>query len=900
MRSDRIRETYQAFFEQHAHRRVPSASLVPAPTDSSTLLTVAGMQPFKPYFLGLEAPPASRLTSSQRCFRTPDIEQVGNTARHLTFFEMLGNFSIGDYFKPEAIAFAWQLSTDGFGFDPEQIWITVFAGDEELGLGPDEEAIELWEAQGVAAARIVRLPRSENFWQAGPTGPCGPCSELYLDRGVKFGAVDDLPGSNSDRFLEYWNLVFMSNQLHEDGSLSDLPAKNIDTGLGLERMAVIQQGVESVFDTDALAPLIELAVELSGQPYGADPKLTRAIRIIADHSRGAAGLLSDGVVPSNEDRGYVLRRVLRRAILQARVLGIEGPCLGRFAERVIELGVASNPGLGVERSTILRWIGDEELGFGRTLDRGVAMLDRLIADAAGAGQSVIDPAQAFALHDTYGFPFELTTELLAEAGLSADPGEFELLMEEQRRRARAGATTPAGAAAERIGEIVASAAPSEFVGYEQLRVETAIAAARAIDGAVVVKLEQSPFYPAGGGQVCDAGTLRFTDHGGPAEATVIAVERVGDDQVVRIAATEPPPRGAAVEATVDHFARHATMRNHTATHLLQAALRERLGDHVRQAGSAVQPDKLRFDFAHSAPLADGEVAAVELRVNGWIKDALAVRAVEMEQAEAKRLGAMALFGEKYGDWVRMVEVDGVSRELCGGTHVANTAEIGIFAIVAEGSSASNVRRIEALTGPAAIDWYRDAAASLRRTGELLGSLADPVAAAERASARLAELERAAAAAGSARAGELADELASTAEQAIRPDGTGVRLLVTRVEVEPNPKALLDLADRVSAKLGGKAAVVLGAAGTDKVAIVCSLGSTALSAGGADAVAVVRAVAPLVGGGGGGRANAAQAGGRDPAGLDQALAAARAILEAGSPEQGSAAVNGPGERLAGRG
>ena len=388
MRSDEIRETFLSFFEERDHLRVPSSSLVPAPDDTSTLLTVAGMQQFKPYFEGREEPPQRRLTSSQKTFRTVDIEVVGTTKRHLTFFEMLGNFSIGDYFKAESMRFGWELSTGGFGFDPDSIWVTVFEGDEGLGLGPDEEAIEIWREIGVPAERIVPLPASENFWQGGATGPCGPCSEMYIDRGPEFGSDDLRPGDDTDRYLEYWNHVFMTYNLDADGSLTELPQRNIDTGLGLERMAVIQQGVDSVFDTDAFAPLIAYAQEASGHAYGSDPKLTRAMRIIADHTRGSVNLIADGIVPSNEDRGYLLRRIMRRAIQQGRVLGLQPPFFGRFADKVIEQMSGAYPQLEAERATIMRWVDDEEESFGRTLDRGTELLAKLIAEAKRGGQRV--------------------------------------------------------------------------------------------------------------------------------------------------------------------------------------------------------------------------------------------------------------------------------------------------------------------------------------------------------------------------------------------------------------------------------------------------------------------------------------------------------------------------------
>jgi alanyl-tRNA synthetase len=885
MRSDEIRETFLRYFEERGHLRRPSASLVPSVHDPSVLLTTAGMQPLKPYFLGEEEPPSPRLTTCQRCFRTTDIEEVGKTARHLTFFEMLGNFSIGDYFKREAIEFGWELSTVGFGLDPDRIWISVFAGDEELGLGPDEEAIGLWREVGVPEERIVHLPRSENFWQAGPAGPCGPCAEMYLDRGEDFGGRDDLPGDDTERFLEYWNLVFMSYELHEDGSLTDLPSRNIDTGLGLERMAAVQQDVPSVYESDAFRPLVELAEEMSGRAYGDDDRTTRAMRIIADHSRGMAHLIADGVVPSNEDRGYILRRIMRRAIQQGRVLELETPYLGRFAERVIESFGGVYPNLVEQRDTIMRWVSDEEQSFGRTLDRGTELLRRLISDAEREGTSWVDAADAFMLHDTYGFPYDLTKELLAEEGLSVDDAGFEALMEQQRARARTGteAATP-----DRHAEVISfvSAAPeTRFVGYETLRATTSIAAAAAADGAALVKLEESPFYAEGGGQVADSGLIRWDG----SEARVVDVYRVGEDQAVKVVAAESsastavqrgsgrddvslaPQPGQRVEAVVERATRHATMRNHTATHLLHAALRERLGTHVRQAGSAVRPDKLRFDFTHGAPLTPEEVRGIEVRVNGWIKASLPVRALHMDRDEAEALGAIALFGEKYGEWVRVVEVEEVSRELCGGTHVANTAEIGIFAIVSEGSSASNVRRVEALTGPAAIDWFRHRSRQLDEAGALLGSPRDPLAAARRAAERLEELEEAAREASTRQAGELALELAERESTQI----DGLSVVVALADRGADQRALLELADRVRS-LSGDSAVVLGGADRDRVALVAAFADAAVERG-LSAAEVVREAAGVVGGGGGGRPNVAQAGGRDASRLDEALETARRAI-----------------------
>jgi alanyl-tRNA synthetase len=872
MQAKEIRDTYLDFFEERGHRIVPSASLVPSVHDPSVLLTTAGMQPFKPYFLGRERPPAPRLADVQKCFRTTDIEEVGNTARHLTFFEMLGNWSFGDYFKAESIPWGWELSTQGFGMDPERIWVTVFGGDEELGLGPDEEAIEIWRGVGVPDERIVRLGREDNFWQAGPTGPCGPCSELYLDRGEDFGAAGERPGDDTDRFLEFWNHVFMTYDLSGDGVLTELPMRNIDTGMGLDRMAAILQDVPSVFETDLLRPLIDLAEELSGHSYADGGAVTRAMRIVADHSRGAAFLIADGVVPSNEDRGYILRRIMRRAIQQGRTLGLDAPWLGRFAERTIEVMGDAYPELVAEREAIARWVGDEEESFGRTLERGTELLERLIAEAQEAGTSWIDAADAFKLHDTYGFPYDLTKELLAEQGLSVDDGGFEELMEEQRQRARVGSATAHGSEDrhEKVMAFATDAPPTRFVGYETLRATTGLAAVVADDGRALVKLEESPFYAEGGGQVADSGLLRWA--GG--EARVLDVYRVGEDQALEV---EPGggtiESGVAVEALVDHEARHATMRNHTATHLLHAALRERLGDHVRQAGSAVRPDKLRFDFTHGQSLSADDLATVEDRVNEWIKASRPVRWLEMDRAEAERLGAMALFGEKYGEWVRVVEVDEVSRELCGGTHVANTAEVGIFKISSEGSSAANVRRIEALTGPAAIDWFRHSEERLREVGELLGSPQDPLSAARRAAERLREAGEGAKAAAKQQLGEEAERLVAAAANV-----GGVGVVAAEAPIA-DQKQLLELANRVQSKLGGESAIALAGAEGGKVGLVVLVSKGAVD-GGASAAAVVREAAPLIGGGGGGRDEMAQAGGKDASKLAEALDVARQAIERG--------------------
>jgi len=936
MTSDEIRERYLEFFAERGHLRIPSASLVPPAEDRTVLLTTAGMQPLKPYFLGRETPPAPMLTSCQKCFRTPDIDHVGSTLRHLTFFEMLGNFSIGAYFKAEAIRYAWDLSLEVFGFDPADLWVTVFAGDQALGLGPDEEAIELWRAVGVPRERIVACPRSENFWEAGPVGPSGPCSELYIDRGLSFGAPDDLPGGDNERFLEYWNLVFMQydQRVGGDGNhyLQELPTRNIDTGLGLNRLAAILQGKDSVFDTDQFQPLIELGGELAGRSYGEDPVADRSLRILADHARGMSFLIADGVVPSNEDRGYVLRHLTRRAILQARRLHMEPGFLVRYA---------AYPELNDQREAIERWLSSEEDAFGRALEQGTKLLDELIERARSAGQATIAAVDAFTLHDTHGFPIDLTRELAGEHDLGVDEPGFERLMDAQRERSRGASHavilglspasaessaslklgTGSGAGAdprERARALAAEAGfQTSFTGYETEFQQTTVGAVQEVeDGRLLVKLAESPFYAAGGGQVSDTGTIEC-EHG-DCRARVQGVLRLGDDQALEVAVEHGSlQKDEPVLARVDSASRRATERNHTATHLLHAALRERLGAHVRQAGSYVGPDKLRFDFSHTGALSPQELRDVEDAVNAKIASGEPVRAISTTLDEAKRLGAMALFGEKYGDVVRMVQIgDGsYSRELCGGTHVKNTAEIGLFHILAETSSAANVRRVEALTGAGAGELlrarereladiaqtmrttYDRAAEAVRAREQLLRAIEKAAGVkADRVPARLATLSGANGSGGSGDGPGVApgvSDAAALAQLAIGVDGAPV--LVATVEV-PDAKALPGLVDRVKGQLGGDGAIVLGAVVEDRVALVASV-APALVARGLRAGEIVKTAAARVGGGGGGRDTLAQAGGRDPAGLGEALEAARAAIEAvlGAAEPAGRAPGGARER-----
>jgi len=885
--TDEIRETFLGFFEQHDHRRLPSASLVPSAYDPSVLLTTAGMHPLVPYFRGEEKPPHPRLTTVQKCFRTTDIDNVGNTARHLTFFEMLGNFSIGDYFKQAAVEWAWELSQTGFGFAPDDIWITVFEGDEELGLGPDEEAIEAWLSVGVPRERIVLCPRSENFWQGGDSGPCGPCSELYIDRGLEYGTQDDLPGGENERFLEYWNLVFTQYDLGKDErgrpTLAPLPANNIDTGLGLERMAVIQQGVETVFETDTFAPLMALGRELATQ----DPD-ERALRILSDHARAMTFLIADGVVPSNEDRGYILRRIMRRAIQQGNRIGMQPGFLPRFAEKVIAVMGAAYPELERERDPIMRWVRSEEEGFGRTLEQGTKLLEEVIERSLESG--VISGDDAFRLHDTFGFPVALTRELAAEQDLAVDVKAFEALMELQRKRSRIGgisipsaeawgtATVTVGPNSRDLRERAralsrAAGFETDFTGYETLEQHTTIGAVDVDGDRVLVKLAESPFYATGGGQVADGGTIACEI--GNCATRVVDVVRVGDDQAIVVELQRGElTEGERVVARVDRAARTATAANHTATHLLHAALRERLGTHVRQAGSYVGPDKLRFDFSHGERISPEDLQTIEDRVNEWVLRNDHVRPITTTLEEARALGAMALFGEKYGDVVRMVQIgDGTySRELCGGTHVRSTAEIGVFKLQSESSSAANVRRIEAITGPAAVAELRASDAKARAAAALLKTHVEHL---PEAVGELRERARQAAKAASANGAAIAVDAEALAAGATQIAGADVVAEV--VSGAGGAKELMDVADRIKGKLAEESVTVLGAAVDGRVHLVAAV-TPALVARGVKAGAVVKAAAAAAGGGGGGRDTMAQAGGRDPAKLPEAIAAARAAIE----------------------
>jgi alanyl-tRNA synthetase len=834
-----LREGFLSFFEEKGHLRVPSASLVPRADDHSTLLTTAGMQPQMPFFLGRETPPAPLTTTAQKCFRTPDIDEVGNV-RSLTFFEMLGNFSFGQYFKEGAIELASEFVRERLQLDWDRVWATVHAGDPQLGLGPDEVSIELWRKIGMPAERVVPLPTSENFWSVGGPGPCGPDSELHYDRGQAHGCgePDCAPGCNRcERFLEFWNLVFMEFEQHADGTLTPLPTQNIDTGMGLERTAAILQGVMSVYETDGYREIMDWIAAESGVAYGDSPAATKAHRVLADHGRGMTFLIGDGVTPSNEGRGYVLRRIIRRAVQQAQRIGLAD--VYRLPSVVVSQMADAYPELGERAGEIESVVRGEEERFGETLERGMRLFEEL------AGREAIAGEEAFTLAATYGFPVELTVELAEERGQAVDVDGYHAEMERHREISRATGRDELQRAAEFTR---AAGFETEFVGFRKPDVLTQIGALVELDdGLFLAKLRESPFYPAGGGQVSDQGTIELDDGSGTT-AEVVEAYRFGDDQALLLRGTGFA-EGDRVRAVVPWNVRFPTMANHTGTHLLHRALREVLGEHVRQAGSAVRPDKLRFDFTHEHALSTAEREEVERRVNETIFAGLPVHVFETPIDEARRLGAMMLFDEKYGDIVRIVEVPGYSVELCGGTHVASTAEIGSFVILSEGSVGAGVRRIEALT-----------------SGDAWAFL----------DARSRELD------------ELRSELESVRKEAkqkpvpvqvpaetaadVRVEN-GVNVIVQSIE-GLGSEELLDLSDRFKQR-HAPAAVVLGSREDGKVHLVANFDDSVAER--VSASDVVRQAAAIVGGGGGGRATMARAGGKDPEKLPEALAEAERLI-----------------------
>jgi alanyl-tRNA synthetase len=838
-----LREGFQRFYEERGHLRVPSHALVPPADDPSTLFIVAGMQQFKPYFLGLKKPPASRVVSVQKVLRAggkdTDLEDVGRTDRHCSFFEMLGNFSFGDYFKDGAVDLAWEFVTQEMKLDPARLWATVHEGDPTLELDEDTVAIAAWQRVGLPADRIVRLGK-DNFWQAAETGPCGPCSEIFYDRGAEHGCgrADCRPGCECDRYMEFYNLVFMQYDLKPDRTLEPLPAENVDTGLGVERGACVIEDVGSVFDTDGFQLIMNWVAAESGVGYGESPTATKAHRVLADHGRAMSFLIADGVTPSNEGRGYICRRIIRRAVQHGQRIGLDH--VYRLGRVVVEQMGDAYPELREHAEEIERVVRLEEERFRETLARGLKEFDEL------AGKSSISGEDAFVLAATFGFPIELTVELAEERGQPVDVDRFRELMEEHREVSRAGGEKTD---VQRAADFARAAGfRSEFVGYEKTDVLTELGAIEELaDGTFFAKLRESPFYPDGGGQVTDAGELVHEASG--AVATLRAAYRFEDDQVL-VFEGSGFAAGDRVHALVPWTVRFPTMANHTATHLLHAALRQVLGEHVKQAGSAVRPDKLRFDFTHAQALTAEERERIERIVNEKVFEAIPVRTFVTPIEEARKLGAMMLFGEKYGQEVRVVEIDGFSRELCGGTHVRTTAEIGPFAILSEGSVGSGARRIEAVTAGEA--WA------------LLHGQSRELAAVR---AELEQVRR-----------EAKKPKKQEAEVDVEPEVVVVNdtNVVVMEIASVGGDALLDLSDRFKQR-SAPAAVVLGSRENGAVHLVANFDDSVakrLSAGD-----VVKEIAPIVGGGGGGRPTMARAGGKEPDKLPEALARARELISA---------------------
>lgn len=864
-----IRKMFLDYFESQGHLVLKSFSLVPH-NDNSLLLINAGMAPLKPYFTGQEIPPRRRVATCQKCIRTGDIENVGKTARHGTFFEMLGNFSFGDYFKHEAIHWTWEFLTKVIGLDPNRLYPTVF---EE-----DDEAFEIWTKEiGLAPERIHRFDKSENFWEHG-SGPCGPCSEVYYDRGEKYGK-DEYVGSEGDRFMEVWNNVFTQFENDGQGHYTELKNKNIDTGMGLERLAVVVQDVDSIFEVDTIKALLDEVAGIAGTKYKEDKKKDVSLRLITDHIRSCTFMISDGIMPSNEGRGYVLRRLLRRAARHGRMLGIEGEFLAKLAQTVIELSKDGYPELEEKKEMILKVLTEEESKFDKTIDQGLAILSEMEEKMARDGVKVMSGEDAFKLYDTYGFPIDLTKEIMEEKGFSIDEEGFVAAMENQRETARkARKTTNYMGADVTVYQSLDPALTTVFTGYDSLKTEGKIMALTT-DTEVVEALtdgqegtivtDKSPFYATMGGQNADVGVI-FTDD---AEFVVEDTIKLPGDKIGHIGHVTKGmfTMSDVVEMEVDAKNRENTAKNHSCTHLLHKALREILGNHVEQAGSLVDAHRLRFDFTHFQSLTGEEIRMVEDLVNQEIKAALPVVTEVMDVESAKKSGAMALFGEKYHGDVRVVSMGDFSKELCGGTHVKNTSEIGAFKIISESGIAAGVRRIEALTGDALNDYYRGLEEKLQtlakqlktnvsELGDRIDNLLEEVKALKSENDQLKS--------------KLANEAMGNAAENI-VDVKGVKLLAMKVEgVEMNE--LRNLGDQLK-KDTDDGVVVLASQVDGKVNLMVMAGESAVKKG-AHAGNIVKAIAGFVGGGGGGRPNMAQAGGKKPEGIDEALLAAKTTLD----------------------
>lgn len=867
-----LRKKYLEFFESKGHLALPSFSLVPE-NDKSLLLINAGMAPLKPYFTGQEIPPRTRVTTCQKCIRTGDIENVGKTARHGTFFEMLGNFSFGDYFKHEAIAWSWEFLTKVLGIPEDRLYPSVYL--------EDDEAFDIWNKEiGVAKDRIFRFGKEDNFWEHG-AGPCGPCSEIYYDRGEKYGCGKPgcTVGCECDRYIEIWNNVFTQFENDGEGHYTELENKNIDTGMGLERLATVMQDVDSIFDVDTIKAIRDKICEFAGVSYGEEYKTDVSIRVITDHIRSVTFMVSDGITPSNEGRGYVLRRLLRRASRHGRLLGIQGEFLAKLSETVMAESHTGYPELLDRKDYIIKLITVEEQNFNKTIDQGLAILNTMMEDLQKSGEKVLSGENTFKLYDTYGFPIDLTIEILEEKGFSVDEDGFKEAMENQRQTARdARETTNYMGKDVTIYQSIDASVESKFVGYDRLTHESKVTVLTTKDAIVdelkegeegTILVEETPMYATMGGQVADAGVIEGAD-GTFVVEDVIKLQGTKIGHVGRVT-KGVIKKGETVKLTVDEEQRNLTANNHSATHLMQQALREVLGSHVEQKGSLVDKDKLRFDFTHFSPMTEGEIAKVEEIVNREIEAGLDVVTNEMSIEDAKKTGAMALFGEKYGEVVRVVQMGTFSSELCGGTHVSNTRNISAFKIISESGVAAGVRRIEALTGKALFEYYNTMESELQKAAKLLKavplevsekivSLQDEVKQLQKENDKLkAKLAK-----------EAAGDLLSEAKEV-----DGIHIL-TKQLTDVDMNGMRDLGDEAKQKLG-EAFIVFASQVGEKVNLIAMATDGAMKKG-AHAGNLIKEVASIVGGGGGGRPNMAQAGGKNPAKIPEALTHAKTVME----------------------
>lgn len=867
-----LRKKYLEFFESKGHLALPSFSLVPE-NDKSLLLINAGMAPLKPYFTGQEIPPRTRVTTCQKCIRTGDIENVGKTARHGTFFEMLGNFSFGDYFKHEAIAWSWEFLTKVLEIPEDRLYPSVYL--------EDDEAFDIWNKEiGVAKDRIFRFGKEDNFWEHG-AGPCGPCSEIYYDRGEKYGCGKPgcTVGCECDRYIEIWNNVFTQFENDGEGHYTELENKNIDTGMGLERLATVMQDVDSIFDVDTIKAIRDKICEFAGVSYGEEYKTDVSIRVITDHIRSVTFMVSDGITPSNEGRGYVLRRLLRRAARHGRLLGIQGEFLAKLSETVMAESHTGYPELLDRKDYIIKLITVEEQNFNKTIDQGLAILNTMMEDLQKSGEKVLSGENTFKLYDTYGFPIDLTIEILEEKGFSVDEDGFKKAMENQRQTARdARETTNYMGKDVTIYQSIDASVESKFVGYDRLTHESKVTVLTTQDAIVdelkegeegTILVEETPMYATMGGQVADAGVIEGAD-GTFVVEDVIKLQGTKIGHVGRVT-KGVIKKGETVKLTVDEEQRNLTANNHSATHLMQQALREVLGSHVEQKGSLVDKDKLRFDFTHFSPMTEEEIAKVEEIVNREIAAGLDVVTNEMSIEDAKKTGAMALFGEKYGEVVRVVQMGTFSSELCGGTHVSNTRNISAFKIISESGVAAGVRRIEALTGKALFEYYNTMESELQKAAKLLKavplevsakivSLQDEVKQLQKENDKLkAKLAK-----------EAAGDLLSEAKEV-----DGIHIL-TKQLTDVDMNGMRDLGDEAKQKLG-EAFIVFASQIGEKVNLIAMATDGAMKKG-AHAGNLIKEVASIVGGGGGGRPNMAQAGGKLPEKIPEALACAKTVME----------------------